>query len=293
MATNVTASAQFALAKVLKPFDNFEDKYQGLDPLDTPLALPGGLDRLAGQEGYDPNLMAMLPIPMGSRILIWLPRLNQPEGYVATATPDYFYTILWRLRSLTEQTTDPERTSAAHFGQRLKGRPQRAGASSSIDTPGDRFVLPVAIESVQIEGASAEPTQVDVNSSQLVVNPPAGWKAPITEKYPGPLSVNQKVKAAGMFSQGFTTFGDGSPTPSDVNAGLQGGPQYDIYETISRGDEMSVLISRDPNAIALGDPGPWDFEGVDIGLSNVLGTDGGTEPILRGLGVYIFTGSAT
>jgi len=284
MSENVTQSAEFSNAAILRPFDNFESIYQGLSVEQDPLALPGGVDRLAGKPGYDPKLAAMLPVPLGARVVIWLPRLSSLN--YGEDTPEYFYSLVWRIRSQAEATTDAERRSAAHFGQRLQGRPQAPGASPAVDTQGPRFVLPAAIETVAGNLPLAEPRRVSINTALLQVKPPRGWRAPVSSDYPGPL-VSQKVGRALIYSQGYYEDTNGTAAPSDANAGFLGAPQYFIYQTVAQGDELALLITRDS-----GDGGPsWDFTGPDRPLSAFLGNDSGTQSILENAGVYVFTGA--
>ena len=56
--------AQFSMARIVKPFANFEARYQG-NSAGFPIGFPGVLDRLAGQNGYDPFLLAAMPMPIG------------------------------------------------------------------------------------------------------------------------------------------------------------------------------------------------------------------------------------
>jgi len=151
MGQTVTRTPEYSLAQILRPFDGFEQKYQGDDTEVNPIAVPGKLDARAGQAGYDPNLMAGAPVPMGANIKLWLPRLQSPAAYGATPEdpPQYIYSLVWRIRSLTEASQDAERRLSAHFGRLLKGVPQVDSPIQQVSSGGDRFVIPAAIQTVQ------------------------------------------------------------------------------------------------------------------------------------------------
>ena len=300
----------FSNARVLKPFDNFENTFQDLSPVTFPIAFPGTLDDFAGKEGYDPNLLAGIPVPMGSKVMLWLPRLSRP--LYGQVTPDYNYQLVWRVRSLTEQNLDPARQRVGHFGQRLQGVAQIAAAEASVDSAGPRFIIPAAVETVQVvnseqliedprnatdslvvqkgipEGTiSPEPATVDVNSARFNTKGVGStYNAPPSQNFPGPES-QQKLGASGLLSQGYYSDGNGTASGSDNNAAYSAGPQFNILETTAKGDELLILLSRSIT------DGIWNFSGNDRGLSDMLGTAAGSRGIIPGLGIYVFTGSTT
>ncbi len=84
MPETVLADAQFSIARILRPYTNFETQYQG-QPVDRRIMLsevvngPGGEARddlaIKGQTGIDPELARGLAVPMGARVLIWFPKI--------------------------------------------------------------------------------------------------------------------------------------------------------------------------------------------------------------------------
>lgn len=316
MSSNVIRTPSFSLATVIKPFPDFESKYQGLPVRNNPLALPGTLDRMAGRPGYDPNLLAGVPVPMGSQLMLWVPRFGrQPYG---TSTPNYRYRVVWRIRSLTDQINDPDGKLAAHFGALLPGVPQ-VPSNNPADSAGPRFVIPAAVETLQVSNTQAviedprdatnsiviqkggqqglysapdlnpEPGKINVTSAEYQVYNPAQWQAPIVPKYPGPVPSFDKLGAAGLVSQGFYPDGNGTTVNNNANAAFAAGPQFDVIRTTALGDEMLLFIDR-----AVGETDEnWDFGLVDRSVSTLLGTDVGTRPSVPNIGVYLFEGSAT
>lgn len=328
--TTSTRTPEYGLAKIVKPFSGFETKYQGLDPLLNPIALPGGLDPKAGEEGYDPNLLAGIRVPMGAKIYVWLPRYF-PDVYGGTAL-NYRYRFVWRLRSLSEQTDDNTNELTAHFGRLLPGVAQEGRTTGppalvalSPELSGPRFVIPTAFESVQIinnkflvsniggvdqpvqhgtldisgvpiEPEDQEPADIAVVSARTNTytreNQKEQYQAPLSPNYPGPLvAPDEKVAAAGLLSQGFYSDQAGwASVGTSVNAGFPAGGQYVLYETEVKGDELIILLDRDPSADSGANP-TWDFDGADRNVSRILGTDAGTRAAVPTLGVYIITGS--
>lgn len=219
--TTYVRTPEFSQARILKPFAGFEEKYEGLDPSVYPIAMPGTLDPRAGKDGYDPNLLAGVPVPMGSKVKLWLPRLQSTQPYGGASAQDelsYRYLVVWRVRSLGEQTQDSSQQLVGHFGQTLQGVPQVPSNITAISSPGGRVVIPASISSVQIpnravdvngtlgtkgqefwsdnttpaavpggvEGAYwPEPTVKNVTSEEYRVFPPNEWPAPLSPNYNG------------------------------------------------------------------------------------------------------------
>jgi hypothetical protein len=319
-----TRTPEFSQATIVKPFKGFESKYKELNVESNPIAIPGDLDPMAGKDGYDPNLLKGIPVPLGSKIFIWLPRFT-PSRYGEAVQTNYRYKLVWRLRSLGDQTADPNNQLAAHFGRLLPGVPQEEATAAdppslqavSDELSGPRLVIPTAFESVQIVNnkdliASIDGTQMPVqkgtdDASGVQIAPqtqePAkvavvsaetntflgNYQAPLSPNYPSGLAaLDPKVAAAGLLSQGFYSDQAGwAQDPSPLNAGYPAGGQYVIYETEVKGDELILLLDREST---LADP-DWDFEGADRNVSRIFGTDGGTRAEVPTLGVYILTGS--
>lgn len=104
----VTADAQFGIARILRPWNgalSLTGPYEG-QPVSTQIMLtevltsPGGapLDPFAetGSAGYASNLIKGLDVPIGSRVILWLPAI-QSGGIVDFR---YSWSITWRLRNV-------------------------------------------------------------------------------------------------------------------------------------------------------------------------------------------------
>ena len=269
--------AEMSNARILRPPAGFEGVYQGISASDFPIAIPGTLDTQAGDPGFDPNLMAGVPIPMQSRLLLWLPMPVPIEGITQSV---YEYRILWRLRSSESQnrfnqsTTSPlQKGLVGHLPKNFDGVPNDPSQPNSPAQA--RVVLPCAITSVAYE--QSEPgTTLDDGVINL-----RGERVSVRGRSYGPSSAPRLVPGPGnaVASQGIYPFPSASP-------GLQGGPVFLPYQTDAFGDEYIILASR-PGGVGT----DWDFQGEDLGFSMIFGTAGGTRTPLEGLGIYAFTGS--
>lgn len=324
-------SPDYSIVTILRPFEGFEAKYEGMSVLNNPIAIPGKLDEMAGKSGYDPNLISGVPVPMGSRIVLWLPTYF-PQVY-GSSTPFYKYTICWRLRSLRDQIeSSPDRGLIGHFGATIPGVPQEAGFGDNASQGGLRYVIPAAYESIEfpygqngvLSGSTSlgtpfgsrvgdiaslqapqllEPTDVSVTRKrigtfQTGTSGLAGqYQAPLSPNFPTGGGSSAKTGKAGLISQGTLPDQSGITNPGIYNnAGFGGGPQFTMYETFAKGDEFILLVSRsnqiqDNPANAPVTADTWDFTGHDKWLSNVLGTFGGTRQNIPTMGVYLLSGA--
>lgn len=319
-----TRTPEYSQAQIVKPFKGFESKYEGLPIVNNPIAIPGNLDAMAGKPGYDPNLLAGIPVPLGAKIYIWLPWFA-PSTYGDGAAESYRYKLVWRLRSLADQVADVDKKLAAHFGRLLPGvaqEPRTIGGSPSLiaasaTLAGPRYVIPTAFESVQIVNnkffiadvsGTDMPIQKGTDNSSGVqlgadLQEPAkiavvsaetntfrgNYQAPLSPNYPTNWGggIGPKVAAAGLLSQGYYPDQAGwAFTVTSQNAGYAAGSQAVIYETEVKGDELILLLDRPDGAVA-----NWDFAGEDRNVSRIFGTDAGTRAEIPTLGVYILTGS--
>lgn len=107
MSEFVTADAQFGIENVLRPFEDFEDVYQGenvnrLIMFTKPKVLSGAwsnaYDELAGTTGYRTNFVRGLRVPYGARVIVKIPMVHtQQDTDVATG---YHWVLWWRSRTL-------------------------------------------------------------------------------------------------------------------------------------------------------------------------------------------------
>lgn len=263
---------KFSALRVLKPFRGFEAQYSGkLVTLFDILLHPEGIykDYVAGQPGYDPNLARGLQVPIGSRVILWMPKIFWID-YTVSEVPvlqPYSYSIIWRLRSLADNQHNP--VYPWHIATQLSGLPETA-----VD-PGARFVIPAAESAIiynsadpatfiapAIQDLRAERFNVQGNASHVSVNTAGGSAV-----------VQQGVLPA--------TFG-----------GLDRRyPAWNAYETQAVGDEMLISVRRESLPVAT----TWDFsspDGADLPFSEFYGAgfSGGPFPFL---GVYAMVGTST
>lgn len=256
----VAADAQFTNARVLKPFNDFEGTYQGVAG-STPIAMPGVLDPNAGTPGYSPNLVAGLSVPLGSRVLVWVPQF--------CFIPVYVYYFIWRMRSLRD------------FRNPAKGKPrgayhiplQRSGApDTSSGTAEPRVQIPAAVKVLAFE--QAEPTQfcadglVNIRREDL-----------ISQMSPGaaPLIANGEV---GVIQQGILDPGNGTV------GGVASAPIFFPFWMDAEGDELMVQVFKQAGTA-------WDFTdpNEDQVFSDIYGTGNGAHESFPGSGILVFTGT--
>src|SRR3990170_573964 len=99
---------QFGIVRVLRPYQGFEAIYQG-HPATGSTAVPIMLSE-AGIEldeearnkvtGYDPELVRGLPVPLGARVVLWVPFISAILLEVG-ASP-YVYMPIWRFRNTAD-----------------------------------------------------------------------------------------------------------------------------------------------------------------------------------------------
>jgi len=279
MGENTIVSAQMSNVAVLKPPVGFENIYQGRSVSQFPIAIPGTPDFRAGDAGYDPNLIGGVPIPLGSRLLLWLPQFIANEGVVEIP---YRFRILWRLRAVADQAAAAERARSSadpriprglqgHIAGPSAGVPTDGGVSGTPNQP--RIIIPACVNSVGYE--QTEPAS-DVGIATLNLHHEEVLVGGQSFEPTGPPIVN----AGGVFgvvSQGVYP---------DTNADLIG-PTFLPFQTDAFGDEYIILIHRDDEVT------DWDFSegGQDFQLSQLLGTAGGTREVIPGLGVFALQGS--
>jgi len=293
-ANPVIITPQTGFATVLKPFftpqKSFESVYQGQSS-QIPIAVPGGLERSAaiGAEGYDPNLMEGSPVTMGGKVILWLPRIYNQY----TPAPVYSYTVQWRVRSLADQSADPTRLLSGHLGRQLLGTPNNNNPLQP------RFVIPTAVDTItyqQAEPSNPEaPGVFHVRTARYDVL--AG--APLGTHGSGPFNVNSDVNAAtttrGIYTQGISPNPQGAITsiePPNPTAGSPGGAVYVAITLEAKGDEMIVLIQRFDAVTPANEVWNFNAGGLDSGLSELLGTAGGTRDPLPNTGILQFCTSA-
>lgn len=255
--------AQFSKTKVLKPFPGFEQTYQGA-PGTTPIVFPGTLDPRAGAPGYDPKLMAGIPMPVGARAYFWIPYCPNPEGGFQT----YTYRFVYRYRNLRDYrvpgSADIPRPPY-HIPSQTPGAPD-----NTVVPAAPRTVIPASWSSIlfiQAEVASAN-GRSNLRVEEIVV--------------PDSSLINLVRPLLPDGTEGVVQQGILDPATNPIAAPV---PLFTEFWTDAGGDELLVYVVRsDPAA-------DWDFTGTDLGFSNIYGTGNGTHAVFPESGVYMVTGT--
>jgi hypothetical protein len=279
MSEVVLPDSQWTMFRYLRPFPNFERVYQGQSG-STPIAFPGELDQYAARNavGYDPNLIAGITVPLGSRVTIWIPQTLGPNFdehgvNLPVVNELYQYQLLWRSRTTKDFVTGQASSigtpiqsySSYHLPTSGFGQPQISGNPNT-----QRYYLPGAIRTVafeQTEPVGTVPGVIHLRGEYLqpIGNPV--WVPPLTP------SGNAAVWQQGAY----TGFG---PNPL--------GPSYLTFTTDAEGDELSILASKINPDIA------WNFASLDPGdlaFSNTYGTSNGQNPP-NPFGILVTTGTS-
>lgn len=262
MSGTVLSDAQMGMFRVVRPLDNFEALYQG-QAGSIPIAFPGTLDPLAGTEGYEPNLLAGIPVPLGGRLLIQIPMTIE----MYTSMSIYTYQLIWRTRNqadVTRAIAAGRQPSAYHLPSEALGRKEIQAAATNL------FFIPGASDVEIFEqaepgsGAALLNVRPQRYSPQIV---PDSWVQPIVA-----------VGAEGIWQQGAYQF------TSNVNVS---GPTWVPIWTDASGDELLILCYKQTGDIGV----PWDFAGVDLAFSNTYGTNDSGLPLNPNIGIIISSGT--
>lgn len=258
----VLADAQFSAAKVFKPFRDFERVYEG-QSVDTPIAIPGTLDILAGKTGFDPNLLSGIPVPLGSKLILWMPTIFRQVSDSLEDVP-YQYRIVWRMRNLQDFSLT---RAAYHFPKQSLG-------------VGSQYVVPSANHGILWEGL---PSTVPTSGGSTAPSKTESFSQSVVENFVFVSTVTKPplvaTGASGAFQQGIGSGGVlGSNTSVSYNA-----VQLDVV-----GDEFMILVTRKPR---LNGDDTWNFGDTDSGFSAFFGTANETREPIKDLGIYVMTGA--
>lgn len=257
----VTADPQFSNRYLLRPYAGFTTDYQG-QASNTPIALTEVVDPPAGAPRdslaaartalYDPNLVRGLPVPFGSRIVLWLPSV-----VVGADAGRYVWTLVWRLRNLNDHL--------------LTGQPYHVPTTDPgvIDTIANqgRVAVPAAWQTVTYAETPAPATNSG-SATASIRNESLSTGAiqnPVRPLLPGGVP--------GVVAQGILNPGT---TPPQIATA----PQWQATEVQALGDELVLLCTR---ATSLG---TWDFAGNDASFGSYFGN---ASPQY---GVYVLVGTA-
>lgn len=265
----VTADAQFGIARILRPWNgalSLTGPYQG-QPVSTQIMLtevltpPGGapLDPFAetGSAGYASNLIKGLDVPIGSRVILWLPAI-QSGGLLAFR---YSWSITWRLRNVYDYRNA---RMPFHFPKQGEGVPDTSTVPAE-----PRVVVPCAVQSV-IYAESPEPVGLFTRTTAKIraEDVSTGFSQLGLPFIPSP------VGGTGIFQQGLA---DPNVNPAAPY------PLYMVHEVQAVGDEMLISLFRTD---AGGLSPTWDFATDDQFVGQYLGSD------FPDIGVYAMVGTA-
>lgn len=270
MTEPVISEPSYSIVRYLKPFPNFEKVYQG-KPSTVPIAFPGTLDLNAGKPGYDPNLLAALSVPLGSRVLIWIPLTLSGEN----VSPVYQYQIVWRLQTVTSfiqgqstgQVSNEQSYSSYHLGVGPYGQPE-----SLLDPATKRYFLPGAVRTMgfpQTEPSDGAPAVTHLLGQVLQPLASPVWTQPYTP-----------AGGLGTFQQGVY------PEPG----GNETGPSFMVYSFPAEGDELMILATR----INPTDGQTWDFTSSEPGdgsFSETYGDSNGASNASPFTAILVMTGT--
>lgn len=305
MGENVAADAQFGLAHILKPEDNFENLFQGQRATTNPDVVPiqasrpipffewkdgqppNPRDRLATEDGFNENLLNFIRVPWGAMIKLKIPGLVtvQPGNPPVILPVPYRYMVLFRDRSLAQYRQT--QTGPYHNRAERLGAPDTSGV---IGTPGPRFTVPCS-------------TRTLLFNRPQTTNPALGATSDLRKEFinvfPGGGPNLPLIGASSGFPAGIGVYQQGVVDPAfDLFSGY--GAIYEEFVFESSGDEMLIVADRECD---IPEPGAdctdalWNFQQgqLDQGFSNLYGRNSlgdHPHPNFGNAGILLYTGSA-
>lgn len=268
-AQTVLPDVQYGTQFIFRPQAGYQTLYDGANArrlLYLFPAVPGEsvvqtVDPLAAEKipGYAENLARGLSVPMGSRVLVWLPSPFYDDPLDSNRRKGYEYVLIWRLRNLFDYRTN----------RRPYHIPSTTGQRDSV-TNQTLVPIPAAVECITY--GQNEPAGSLLNPAQANVHPlslEAGGSP-----FLGPL-----VEAP-------STFGpvqQGILDPAVSGAPIAEATGFVTFETTAKGDELLIGVRRS------GGGAQWNFaEGeIDEFFPLYLRDD------YQYSGVFVFTGAAS
>lgn len=285
MGSTVLVDAQFGITKILRPYAGFEVDYQGKNPTTNPIALTERgvpLDPLAGTPGYAPNLLRGLAVPLGARIVLWLPNVfANIEGDVAhVSSIPYRYAFAWRLRSTFDyrQIRGPY-----HYPKQGKGVPDMTAPPGKQD----RVIKPAGWQTVTY----TEPEPPGANNGAIPC---------LASRAAGNMHAEDLVNLCGaLVAPGVPGGGAGAAQQGILDPGnplfipFATSPLYNIHEIQALGDELMIFVYRDILDARGNTHAIWDFvaSAPDQQFSEYYGN--GTGAVFPDIGVYVMAGAST
>lgn len=255
----VLADAQFGIVSVMRPLNGFETTYEGLTTDDPIYLFPEGenIDKLAkdGVAGYDRNLARGLKVPLGARVVLWLPNL-----FFTRAAEDFGYqwVLIWRLRTVVDFRN----------GRNPWHLAQDKGADNTNAPTGQQQRFPVPAAYNTIGYIQTEPTG---ETARSVTNVRAQDLEVATTELTGPLLPDGATRQP--IQQGVLN-------PAVVSDAEQ--PTFLVHEVQAIGDELIIAVRRPTTAPT----STWAFGSTDLRFSQFLGQQ------FPNVGVYVMMGAA-
>jgi hypothetical protein len=253
---NVLAVPDFNLYQVMRPYEDFVDKYDGEAVTRLLMLSPNGeaydTNASRGLKGYDPNLVAGHPVLLGQRVVLLLPGLSPTP----LNSEPYIWKFAWRIRNVFDTRVDEDVRRPWHLPNQGLGIADTTG-----ENPGDRVVVPAVWNSIVY--IQDEPVLPSLHAVQHLraedIQPGATRDGP-------PIMPDGST---GVLQQGIL--------PSTAPGYTQ--PWFTVHEMQAIGDELLIAITR-----AAGSDPNWDFAGVDAPIAAFLGSD------TPDLGAYVSSG---
>jgi hypothetical protein len=286
-AKRVLADAQASLIFTLRPYPNFEADYQGKSSTFPIMFTDRGeaRDPQAGKFGYSPNLVRGLPVPMGARVLVWLPMSGEPG--VSGLPEVYNWTFIWRIRSVADFR---QARMAYHYPKQGPG----VVTTPPDVSPGPRFILPSSMHSVVYH---------DPGPRQNVF---AGTGAPVTETAAARMMAETFQPQRMLESFSSTVPLEAPFLPGSVRGIVEQGisdsfassfadlgmPIFVPVDVTALGDELLIACWKPSNNLVQNTvPINWDFNSINVDSQfSILFGQGGTPatqaPVVD-LGVYV------
>ncbi len=258
MTQAVMSDAQMGMFQVIRPFSGFEAVYQGQDGT-IPIAFPGTLDPEAGRPGMNPNLLAGIPVPLGSRVLLQIPMTAYGGEDDVVLKSDYEYQLVWRTRNqawFSAAAAAGRQVSAYHLPS------EEVGRDAVLFIPGASEVELFP----QTEPGSG-PAIVNVVQQRYRPKLDPAWVQPLLAS-----------GEAASWQQG--TYRS-QVAPQSV------GPTWSPLWLRARGDELLILAYKVTSGT------PWDFQDTiaDLAFSNTYGNSNGGLPNNPNIGIIVSTGT--
>lgn len=245
---------QASMFSIMKPYQGFEETYQGA-PVTYPIPLTPIIDdQVLVEENsnpskdYDPRLIRYLPVPIGSTLMLWLPRIayEQDVDTPELIEPVYRYQLRWRLRSI--QDFQRSRELIYSISSTLGAHTSQSGTEPQMAIPactGEVLTPAIATEANLLLGRNFAGEELSD-------------------------------------SQGFY----GMVAIPDFPEFVRGPVFFPPMLIPALGNELAIYAYRDFNP----EENPtWDFTGYDQGFSLYYGVGSGdtTHPLYTSHGVYV------